>query len=369
MNHHAPIPPGTTILLSPLIDADGVPLQGLAGEPLAADEQGIVYTLRDDAVPEVLGELAPDDQGRMILIPLNGLGATAGEREARVQAARCRQAMARSRRRHHERRVKRLTARITSGQARGTLAPNQVARLEREKQHAMTKLEQAKAKEASATQALTAATSTPLSGIDADGDDLDGLGRFRIKRKFLKRGALMAATGGAAAPFLAARTRRGRRAFGGALNDDGTDDGMAGDEAPVSTQMNGLGEVGSWWTKNREKILGFGAGAASAALVASGTTKGTGLNTLVTKGIDVAKGFFLPPSQGGNPAPGPAPVAIAQRAPAPAPTMMPAFAPARVAATAPTMAQAGVGGFDGKTLLLLGGLGLGALVLLRPARG
>jgi hypothetical protein len=370
MNHHAPIPTGTTIVLSPLIDADGVPLLGLAGEPLAADEQGIVYTLRDDAVPEVLGELAPDEQGRMILIPLNGLGATAGERDARVQAARCRQAMARSRRRHHERRVKRLTARITSGQARGTLAPNQVARLEREKQQAMAKLEQARAKEASATQALTTAQNTPLSGLDAEGDELDGLGRFRIKRKFLKRGALMAATGGAAAPFLAAsRTRRGRRAMGGALNDDGVDDGIAGTEVPVATQMNGLGEVGSWWTKNREKILGFGAGAASAALVASGASKGTGLNTLVTKGIDAARGFFLPPSQGGNPAPGPAPVTITQRAPAPAPTMMPAFAPARVAATPPAMAQAGIGGFDGKTLLLLGGLGLGALVLLRPARG
>jgi hypothetical protein len=33
------------------------------------------------------------------------------------------------------------------------------------------------------------------------------------------------------------------------------------------------------------------------------------------------------------------------------------------------MAQAGIGGLDGKTLLLLGGLGLGALVLLRPGRG
>jgi hypothetical protein len=372
MNPNAP-----TIILSPLIDADGVPLQGLAGEPLAADEQGVVYTLRDDALPEVLGELAPDDHGRMILVPLNGLGATAGERSARVQAARCRQAMARSRRRHHERRVKRLTARITNGQARGTLTPNRVARLEREKQQAMAKLEQAKAKEASATQALTTATALPLSGMDGDGmaddGDLDGLGRFRIKRKFFKRAALMAATGGAAAPFVAAsRTRRGRRAFGGALNDDGAgDDAMAGAEMPVATQVGGLGEVGSWWTKNREKILGFGAGAASAALVASGATKGTGLNTLVTKGWDVAKGFFVPPSQGGSPAPGPMPAAIPMRAPAPMPVAAPSFATVRTAAASlgPAMVPAGIGGLDGKTLLLLGGLGLGALVLLRPARG
>jgi hypothetical protein len=33
------------------------------------------------------------------------------------------------------------------------------------------------------------------------------------------------------------------------------------------------------------------------------------------------------------------------------------------------MVQAGMGGIDGKTLLLIGGLGLGALVLLRPGRG
>jgi len=367
MNPNVPM-----IILSPLIDADGVPLHGLAGEPLAADEQGIVYTLRDDALPEVLGELAPDDQGRMILIPLHGLGATATERDGRVQAARCRQAMARSRRRHYERRVKRLSARITNGQARGTLAPNQVARLEQEKQQALAKLEQAKAKEATATQALTAANNTPLSGTDGDGDDLDGLGRFRIKRKFLKRAALMAATGGAAAPFMAAsRTRRGRRAFGGALNDDGSDETMAGTEIPVATQVAGLGEVGSWWTKNREKVLGFGAGAASAALVASGASKGTGLNTLVTKGWDVAKGFFVPPSQGGSPAPGPMPAAIPLRAPAPAQAAPPSFATMRTAAAspAPAMVQAGVGGLDGKTLLLLGGLGIGALVLLRPTRG
>lgn len=355
MNPNAPM-----IILSPLVDPDGVPMQGLAGEPLAADEQGIVYTLRDDGPPDVLGELATDEDGRLILIPMGGLGTTAGEKDARIQVAKCRRAMARGRRRHWERRLQHLTKRIANGQAKGTLPPRDLARLEREKQTATTKLEQTKSREAAAESALASASSAPLSD---DGEDMAGLGRFRIKKNFLKRAALMAATGGAAAPFVAAsRTRRGRRAFGGALNDDG----VAGTEVPVSTQVGGLGEVGSWWTKNREKILGFGAGAASAALVASGASKGSGLNTLVTKGWDAAKGFFVPPSQGGSPAPGPAPARIPMPAPAPAPM----FAAQRAAMTPPpTMVQASVGGLDGKTLLLLGGLGLGALVLLRPARG
>ena len=37
--------------LSPLIDRDGAPIEGLAGQPLAADEHGIVYTLRADGPP------------------------------------------------------------------------------------------------------------------------------------------------------------------------------------------------------------------------------------------------------------------------------------------------------------------------------
>ena len=40
----------------------------------------------------------------------------------------------------------------------------------------------------------------------------------------------------------------------------------------------------------------------------------------------------------------------------------------RSAAPPMQMAQAGIAGIDGKTLLLIGGLGLGALVLLRPKR-
>ena len=238
--------------LSPLIDRDGAPIEGLAGQPLAADEHGIVYTLRDDGPPEILGGLAGDEDGRVILIPMSGLA-----------------------------------------------------------------------------------------------------GRKRLGKKFLKRAALMAFTGGAAAPFLAAsRTRAGNRAFGRFLNGDG----MAGHEVPVSTQVNGVGDLGSWWTKNREKVLGFGAGAASAALVASGASKGTGLNTLVNKGWDAAKGFFIPPDQS-------APAAVAM--PAATPMMMPAPRSAD-----PTMrfAPASIGGMDAKTLLLLGGLGLGVLVLFRPKK-
>lgn len=235
--------------LSPLIDRDGAPIEGLSGQPLAADEHGIVYTLRNDGPPEILGGLAGDEDGRVILIPMSGLA-----------------------------------------------------------------------------------------------------GRKRLGKKFLKRAALMAFTGGAAAPFLAAsRTRAGKRAFGRFLNGDG----MAGHEVPVSTQVSGLGDLGSWWTKNREKVLGFGAGAASAALVASGASKGTGLNTLVNKGWDAAKGFFIPPDQ------------TAPAAAAAMPMLMPTSRGAD-----PTMrfAPASIGGMDAKTLLLLGGLGLGVLVLFRPKK-
>ena len=243
--------------LSPLIDRDGAPIEGLSGQPLAADEHGIVYTLRADGPPEILGGLAGDEDGRVILIPMSGLA-----------------------------------------------------------------------------------------------------GRKRLGKKFLKRAALMAFTGGAAAPFVAAsRTRAGKRASGRFLNGDGSDSMMAGDEMPVSTQVAGMGDIGSWWTKNREKVLGFGAGAASAALVASGASKGTGLNTLVNKGWDAAKGFFIPQSQGGAPAPAPMPVAM--------PSAMPLMR-TRSAAPPMQMAQASIGGMDSKTLLLIGGLGLGALVLLRP---
>ena len=241
--------------LSPLIDRDGAPIEGLAGQPLAADEHGIVYTLRDDGTPEILGGLAGDEDGRVILIPMSGLA-----------------------------------------------------------------------------------------------------GRKRLGKKFLKRAALMAFTGGAAAPFLAAsRTRAGKRAFGRFLNDDGSDPMMAGDEMPVSTQVAGMGDIGSWWTKNREKVLGFGAGAASAALVASGASKGTGLNTLVNKGWDAAKGFFIPPDQTAP--------AAASAMPTATPMMMPTPRSAD-----PTMrfAPASIGGMDAKTLLLLGGLGLGVLLLFRP---
>jgi hypothetical protein len=352
MNPNAPTP-----VLSLLIDRDGTPIEGLAGQPLAADEQGIVYTLRDDGLPEILGGLAGDDDGRLILIPMNGLGATADEKAVRIQAAKCRRAMARGRRKMWQRKIQHLTKRIARGQANGSLTPEQLTRLEQEKQNATAHLERAKAREAAAETALTDASNLSLSG---DGEDMAGLaGRKRFGKKFLKRAALMAFTGGAAAPFLAAsRTRAGNRAFGRFFNDDGSDPMMAGNEMPVSTQVNGLSDPGaSWWTKNREKILGFGAGAASAALVASGASKGTGLNTLVNKGWDAAKGFFIPPDQ--------AAPAAAVAAPSAAPMMMPA---SRSADPTTRFAQASIGGMDPKTLLLLGGLGLGVLVLFRPKK-
>ena len=362
MNNSAPM-----IILSPLIDPDGVPMQGLAGEPLAADEQGIVYTLRDDGPPELLGELAPTEDGRLILIPMNGLGASASEKDSQIQLARCRRALARSRRKHWQRRLQHLSTRISRGQASGRLSAQELSRLQNEQHIANNKLELAKTREAEAESALSTANALPLSGDD----DMAGLaGRKRFSKKFLKQALIMAATGGAAAPFLAAsRTRQGRRMTGRFLNDDGTDPTIAGDEMPVSTQVGGMDGLGaSWWSKNRDKIVGFGAGAASAALVASGASKGSGLNTLINQGWDATKGFFLPQSQGG-PAPAPAPTAMPMAMPAAMPMAMPTrMTVSNVPAAPMPMTQAGIGGIDTKTILLISGLGLGALVLLRPKR-
>jgi hypothetical protein len=282
-------PLATAIQLSPLMDPDGVPMQGMAGEPLAADEQGVVYTLRDDGPPDVLGELTPTDDGRLILVPLNGLNGLgahdAHDKDMQKQLARCRRALARSRRRHWQRRVNNLSQRINSGNDR--LSANNLNRLQNEHRHATDKLAQAKTREAEA--ALTAAQA--LSG-----------------------------------------------------------DGNVG-------EINGLGA--SWWTKNRDKIVGFGAGAASAALVASGASKGTGLNTLINQGWNATKGFLLPPSQrSAAPAalPSTAQNTIAPRMPVTNQNEQPVQMP---------IVQAGI---DTKTMLLISGLGLGALVLLRSKR-
>ncbi len=336
MNPNTPM-----VILSPLVDPDGTPIEGLGGEPLAADPQGIVYTLRDDGLPQIMGELAPSNDGRLILVPLNGLGTNADEKSQRMQEAWRRRAHARHRRRHWEKTVRRLTEEIENGQKSGNVTPHHIAKLEKERTDATAHLEKAKAREVIAQTALDAASTLQLADDQAD---MAGLGRFRMKRKFLKRAALMAATGGAAAPFIAASHVPGVSV-----------PALSGNESPVSTQVDGLGA--SWWTRNREKVLGFGAGAASAALVASAASPGTGLNTLVSKGWDAAKGFFVP----GQTAPAPA-----AGMPAAAPMMM--MPVARSAGPSMPMVQAGIGGIDPKTLLLLGGLGLGVLVLFRPKK-
>ncbi len=353
MNPNAPM-----IILSPLVDRDGTPIEGLGGEPLAADPQGIVYTLRDDGLPQIMGELAPSNDGRLILVPLNGLGTNADEKSQRMQYAWRRRAHARHRRHHWEKVIRHLTQQIEQGQKSGNVTPHHIAKLEKERTDATAHLEKAKAREVTAQTALDAASTLQLADDQADmagDDDMAGLaGRRRFSRKMIKHGALMAFTGGAAAPFLmAGQTRQGKKSFGRFLNDDGTDPMMAGNESPVSTQVSGLGA--SWWSRNREKVLGFGAGAASAALVASAASPGTGLNTLVSKGWDAAKGFFVP-GQTAPPAAG---------MPAAAPMMMPM---SRSAGPSMPMVQAGIGGMDPKTLLLLGGLGLGVLVLFRPKK-
>lgn len=305
--------PATIPVLYPLVDPTGQSLQGPGGVALASDDQGIVYTLRGyDQPPEVMGELTPTDRGQIILVPLNGLGATgtsSSEKNTRVDTAKCRLSMAKRRRTHLERRIRSLTKKLESGQAAGSLSPRDQTKWEKERQDMTSKLESAKSAETTAHTAFDEANNTPASGTE------------------------------------------------------------------------GIGHLGeSWWNSNRDKILGFGAGAATAALAASAASKGSGLNTLVTQGWDATKQFFLPPSAGG-------PSALPGQANAPTPVVMPPSvmmpvpmsqmpAPMRQpmpmmpqgGGTPPRFVPAGIGGMDSKTLLILGALGVGALVMIKMKR-
>lgn len=280
-----------TIVLSPLVDRDGLMIEGANGVPLAADDVGLVYTLRDDGEPEAMGALDQDDDGRVILVPLPpqamaGLGALDPQAKGNrlIQLA-SRRAHARGRLAYWERTVARQRT-------------NGMADHHPEQAKALARIERWKSK---------------LAGIQAELERVNG-------------------------------------------------EALAGD----GDEMAGLGA--SWWTRNRNLIGGIAAGAAGTALVGSALTKGTGANSLMNTAWKGVKGFFT--------APGADDATPAAPAPAPARAMvMPAAMPARSVAAAyampapaaPQVMQAGMGGMDMKTLLLVGGLGLGAFVLLnRP---
>jgi hypothetical protein len=229
--------------LYPLIDPAGEPVEGLSGEGLLADGDGLVYTLRDDE-PALLGELVQFDDGRVIIMPIGAPAMSAGE------------------------------------------------------------------------------TASRLAGL--------GGRRHFNRRRVLRSAAMTAATGGASAPV------------------------------DVAMALRGLGA--SWWAKNRKTIGLIGAGAAGTALLAAGATKGTGFNDLLTKGYDTAK-QFLTTSGGGAAAPDGA--AAASGAPAPGGGARPAM---RTASTRETGGRATVqGSVGGKVgpILLIAGLGIGALALMR----
>ena len=277
--------------LSPLVDGDGLMVEAANGVPLAADDTGLVYTLRDDGEPMPMGALDQDEGGRIILVPLSpqmlsGLGALDPKDKGHqlITLAR-RRAHARGRLAHWEKTLAR--------QREGGFADNHSKQVD-----ALAKVERLK---------------TKLATIQTDLE----------------------------------------RVNGETLNGD--DD------------MGGLGA--SWWTRNRSLIGGIAAGAAGTALVGSALTKGTGANSLVNSAWKGVKGFFTAPgAEEAAPAAAPAMARSAPYMPAAARPMTAAYAMPMQAPMAPTTMQAGIGGgMDMKTMLLVGGIGLGALLLLnRP---
>jgi hypothetical protein len=283
-----------TIVLSPIVDRDGLMIEGANGVPLAADDAGLVYTLRDDGEPQAMGALDQDDDGRVILVPLPaqamaGLGALDPKKKGHqlIRLA-SRRAHGRGRLAHWERTVARQRA---DGLA--DTHPEQVK--------ALAKVERWKQK---------------LATIQGDLERVNG-------------------------------------------------EALAGDD-----DMAGLGA--SWWTRNRSLIGGIAAGAAGTALVGSALTKGTGANSLMNTAWKGVKGFFTAPGADDAAAPAAPAAAPARGVATPAPAMparpaAAAYAMPMPAPAAPQVVQAGMGGMDMKTLLLVGGIGLGALLLLnRP---
>jgi hypothetical protein len=271
-----------TIVLSPIVDRDGMMIESANGVPLAADDTGLVYTLRDDGEPEAMGALDQDEGGRVILVPLPpqtmaGLGALDPKKKGHqlIKLAR-RRAHARGRLAHWERTATRQRER---GDADSQ--PKQA--------DALAKIERWK---------------TKLAAIQADLERVNG-------------------------------------------------EALAGGDDDVS----GLGA--SWWTRNRNLIGGIAAGAAGTALVGSALTNGTGANRLVNSAWNGVKGFFT--NANGD-------VVASASIPA-APASMPSMPMSMPTSAPPHMVQAKIGGMDIKTVLLVGGLGLGALILFNKPKG
>ena len=157
----------TLIALSPLVDRSGTVLHDAAGVPLAADGDGLVYTMTSHGGPTPLGELAEDAAGRVVLVPLGAIDPEdKGHRLARLGRKR---AHLRGRLAHHEGRVQRLTAAgVAATDPRMDKHTGRVETLKAELAAVQTELEQANAE--------------PLNGLAdlaEDGDDLQGLGSFR----------------------------------------------------------------------------------------------------------------------------------------------------------------------------------------------
>lgn len=105
--------------VSPIVDRDGVMIEDARGVPLAANADGLVYTLQDDE-PALLGALAETDDGHLVIARVEGLGALdpADKGNALVRLGRQR-AHARGKLANIERRLARLrTEGLTDTHAR-----------------------------------------------------------------------------------------------------------------------------------------------------------------------------------------------------------------------------------------------------------
>ena len=160
-------------MLAPLVDRSGNPLHDGHGAPLAADGDGLVFTIHPGQTPVAMGSLADDDQGRIILVPLadGDLAEThANDNDPAQQKGRAlirlgrRRAHLRGRIAHHQGRLQRLSEAGAS------------ASDDRRTRH-LARIEQLTAELAQVQQALDAANAQALNGMPGD-DAMNGLGNF-----------------------------------------------------------------------------------------------------------------------------------------------------------------------------------------------
>ena len=218
----------TTIVLSPLVDRAGTVLHDAQGVPLAADGDGLVYTMTADAGPTPLGELAEDDAGRVILVPLGAIDPQdKGRKLTRVGR---RRAHIRGRIAHHEGRLKRL--------ADAGAQPDD----QRTRKHTR-RLETLRSRLAQVQTELEAANAEALNGLADVGDnadDLQGLGSFSSFWNKNKKFIGGAAAGAAGAALIGSAMNpnsglgKGVRALPGALSRFFVGDGTAAPDAAVA---------------------------------------------------------------------------------------------------------------------------------------